>query len=615
MANPSLQIDVDLDTDRAERDARKNLSRAGRGAGAGFAAAFSRNLGAITTALVGVAAVAKSIDFFRDSIRAAAVQQQAINDLNTQLSITGQFTQAVSQDLQDFASQLQSTSRFGDEAILSQLAFAQALGATAEQSKDIVAAGADLAESLNIDLNSAVRNVGRTLGGFAGELGEVIPELKALTTEQLQAGAAIDLIAQKFAGAAQGRIRTFAGATAQLSNTFGDFQEAIGRVVTNSPAFIGVINTTTKLIEGLSQRLLGLSADDPFAELIQGLVTFGRGASLLIKPFEVFFNFIKAGFSALRAGIATIFEGIVIAFQKSVGPLLESLSRIPGKIGKQFAALSNDINTFRVAVSATADDESFAAFENLANVFETSNADESFRALLSNYQAAIDKSREFKKEITNGLTGGGEDEEGTPLEDTAISFTNFSAQVSAGLESLAKTAVVTGKTVAKALVGGIANAASSAFSAFGAALVNGENALAAFGDALLAAFGNALIQQGTGFILQGIAQSIAGFGSGAPLIAAGAAMATFGGALTALGGGSAGVTSTGAGAVAPGIGVNPNQDQFSQTNIEEREEPQTRVAINIRGDVLDSDETGIRIAKILEEASLNENVRVVGGLA
>lgn len=611
MANPKLTVDVDLDVDKAAKEAKPKIEKAGSDSAKGFALGFKNNLGPIAAALAGIAAIAKGIDFFKDSVRAAAVQQQAINDLNTQLAITGQFTEAVSRDLQDFATQLQETSRFGDEAVLSQLAFAQAMGATAEQSKAAVSAGADLAESLNIDLNSAVRNVSKTLGGYAGELGEVIPELKALTTEQLQAGAGIDLIAEKFGGAAAGRIRTFAGATAQLSNTFGDFQEAIGKVVTNSPALISVINTTSKVIATFTKQLSGISDGDPFAELLLGATSLGRGLSLLIKPFEVFFNFIRLGFSSLRAGIATLFNGVVTAFQNSVAPFLEKFSTIPGRIGEQFKALSQDLNSFKVAVASVADDESFNNFENIANLFETSDLDQRINSILESYRKGILTANEFKIKVKE-LSGGGGDTI-IPLEDQAIRFESFSEQIKAGLESISGQAIVTGKTVAKAMVNGFGNAAGSAFAAFGSALASGEDALAAFGDALLQSFGNALIQQGTGFILQGIAQSIAGFGSGAPLIAAGAAMATFGGALTAIGGGSAGATSTGAGASAP-VGVQTD-DQFSPTTIEERREPETRVAINIQGDVLDSDETGLRIAKILENASLNENVKIVGGLA
>ena len=115
----------------------------------------------------------KATVFTGKAVTAAIRQEDAVNGLNASLARIGEFSQASSQDLQDFAAGLQNVTKFGDEAILEQLAFAQSMGATADQSKKVVSAAADLAAALNIDLNSATRNVAKTLGGYAGELGEV----------------------------------------------------------------------------------------------------------------------------------------------------------------------------------------------------------------------------------------------------------------------------------------------------------------------------------------------------------------------------------------------------------------------------------------------------------
>ena len=74
------------------------------------------------------------------------------------------------------------------------------MGATVDQSKDIIKAAADLSSALGIDLKSATRNISKTLGGMAGELVEVIPVMKNLTREQLLAGKGIELISKKYAG-------------------------------------------------------------------------------------------------------------------------------------------------------------------------------------------------------------------------------------------------------------------------------------------------------------------------------------------------------------------------------------------------------------------------------
>ena len=177
-------------------------------------------------------------------------------------------------------------------------------------------------------------------------------------------------------------------------------------------------------------------------------------------------------------------------------------------------------------------------------------------------------------------------------------------------KDVAKDFRVTSRDISKALVNGIGNAAANAFSSFGRALATGQDALKAFGQALLAAFGQSLVQLGTGFILQGVAQSLAGFGSGAPLIAAGAALATFGGVLSGLSGGAsggAGATTSAGGGIA---GSGGTFDSDVTAPAEEREDPGTSVQVTIQGDVLDSDETGTRIVSLINDAFEKDGVVV-----
>ena len=206
--------------------------------------------GAVTAglAVAATAAAAKFKDIIFDGIAAAQKQDEAVQKLNASLRNTGNFSEATSKSLQAFASGLQATTTFGDEVILDQLAFAQAMGASVDQSKHILSAATDMSAALGIDLNSAVRNISKTLGGYAGELGEVIPELKGLTKEQLMNGEGIELLAGKYQGFAGSQAKTFSGALQQLENVFGDLMEKIGESVVGSDAFVQLINIATKTV-------------------------------------------------------------------------------------------------------------------------------------------------------------------------------------------------------------------------------------------------------------------------------------------------------------------------------------------------------------------------------
>ena len=233
--------------ERTVPDAEKAGEKVSEGVSKGISNKSKLIAGAVVaaTGVAAVAAAAKLKDIVFDGIAAAQAQDEAVQRLNASLRNTGNFSDATSKSLQNFASGLQAVTTFGDEVILDQLAFAQAMGASVEQSKAIVAAATDMSAALGMDFNSAVRNISRTLGGYGGELSEIIPSLKNLSKEQLQSGAAIDLLADKYQGFAQAQAKTFSGAIEQLNNVFGDLSEKVGESVVGSDAFIQLINSAT----------------------------------------------------------------------------------------------------------------------------------------------------------------------------------------------------------------------------------------------------------------------------------------------------------------------------------------------------------------------------------
>jgi phage-related minor tail protein len=246
----SNKIDILLNLDdnatRGLRKAEKEVQDFSKKSSKSFAA-LAAKVALVTTAVMGV------VKTLNDSVKAAARQEDAINRLNAQLQLNGEFSIRASKELQEYASTIQRLTRFGDEAVLEQLSFAMAMGATRDQAKQVVSAATDMATALNINLNSAVRNISKTLGGYAGELGEVIPELKELTQEQLRAGKGIELLSSRYSGSAAADINTFTGRVKQLSNAWGDFQKKLGTFVTQNE----FVNQTLSVLSGLVSEVAG----------------------------------------------------------------------------------------------------------------------------------------------------------------------------------------------------------------------------------------------------------------------------------------------------------------------------------------------------------------------
>jgi hypothetical protein len=133
--------------------------------------------------------------------------------------------------LQDFASELQGISTVGDEVAISFAGMLGSFGRSEDEIRNIITAANDLAAATDLTLESAVRNLNKTFGGLSGELGELIPEIKDFTQEQLRSGEAVDFIAEKFAGLGEAAAQGVRGMRTQMQNAKGDLFEVVGSIL------------------------------------------------------------------------------------------------------------------------------------------------------------------------------------------------------------------------------------------------------------------------------------------------------------------------------------------------------------------------------------------------
>ncbi len=245
-------------------------------------------IAAVSAALAGRAI----INGIKKVTEAASRQEDAVNSLNSALKSTGEFSEAASQDLQDYASAMQKATKFGDELIIEQLALAKAFGATNEQAKDVTTASIELAAATGKSLEEATRQVSKTLGGFAGELGEVNPLIKALTAEQLKAGEAAKILIEQYGGTATRQLNTFSGSTAQLTNTFGDLLEEVGFLITQNPIIVEGIKDLNKVFQDLIKDVSENKKE--IKELVKdGLKALFAGLNRVIKAIKSSLKFIS----------------------------------------------------------------------------------------------------------------------------------------------------------------------------------------------------------------------------------------------------------------------------------------------------------------------------------
>ena len=204
-------------------------------------------------------------------ITLAAEQELVEKKLTTALGKT-------STALLDQASALQKVTTFGDEATIQQQAFLASIGFTEEKIMEIIPVAMDLATATGMTLESAVRNTAKTFSGLAGELGELVPQLRDLTAEEMKAGEAVKVMADLFGGQAKSATETMAGSIEQMNNAIGDAAEELGQTL--SPVIISMAKAFKTAAEVVGSFFSSLRPPD-LGEVIQGLKDINAEVELI----------------------------------------------------------------------------------------------------------------------------------------------------------------------------------------------------------------------------------------------------------------------------------------------------------------------------------------------
>ena len=210
-------------TEKGAKLAKKNIDNLSNSMGG-----LAKKAGLVAVGYFGSQAL---LSGFKQAINLSAQQELAEKKLEGALGKT-------SRALLDQASALQEVTKFGDEAIIEQQAFLASIGMTEEQIKSILPVAADLASATGMTLESAVRNTAKTFSGLAGELGELVPQVRDLTAEQMKSGEAVKVMGALFKGAATTEVNTMSGALDQMNNAIGDAAENLGDLL--GPTIISI---------------------------------------------------------------------------------------------------------------------------------------------------------------------------------------------------------------------------------------------------------------------------------------------------------------------------------------------------------------------------------------
>lgn len=603
MADDQIVIQIQLDDGSVQKgfvNIQNNAEKVGKavqqGLSAGFVDGFSQSVGNATKKLALLATAAFGLNslknFLSDSVKQAIESENAINKFNQALSRTGQFTKEFSSSFEEYAKSLQQTTKYSDDAIISNAALLQTIGTlTQSQLKPATKAAIDLASAYGISLEQAFETVGKAAQGQVGALGRLGIEVKKGVNDAETFANALKLIQSRVGGAAGAEVNTYAGAIARAGNAFDDLKESIGKVITENPQVIKLINIIGGAFSNLSNQVRSVDFSKKLSEFIIKTSEFAQAINdLVIRPLIR----LKEIGDVVINGIKTAFQG-VLSLVADLGVGVGSILRATGLISEDtFKTLTTFADSTKVTLKQFAD-ETVQSFNEVGSNNFADRVSSGLQQVTSDLMNATAATVELKN-ATNAFIG--------PMPFSGI--TTFSEGFNATLDGM--TAAMTDfanksdenfKKVGASMFQTLGNGAANAFAAFGKAIVKGKNALAAFAGALLGTLGQAAVQLGSMFILQGLAYLYAGYPNGPALIAAGAGLAAIGGVLSAIGGEGAGgstASTTGGGGGGGELATVGSPELNTNTN-----KPAASTQVIIQGDVLDSDNTGSRIVDLIRQ--------------
>jgi len=289
MAEAKVIVSAENRTKQGLDDAKKDLANFEQdtgGIGKKILENFTVTFGDITNLVKG------AFSTVGEFVNAYAESERALTSLKTALDISPKADLSDLEKLTKFASDLQALTGIGDDTTIALQAMLISTGRTADETMRIIKLAADYSAATGKSFQSSVEQINKTFGGSARQLGQLFPELKELSEEELKSGDALEILEQYFGGFSEKLANTAATSIAKFNETWGDMKEALGEAI--MPAVQPILENLVKFL------------NDPVIPTIQG-------------------------FAPIVKEIFTAVEEIIIGFKPIVEPVLQWFADVWGK--------------------------------------------------------------------------------------------------------------------------------------------------------------------------------------------------------------------------------------------------------------------------------------------
>lgn len=349
-SNDKITLDLDIDASKADKSLEK-FKKDTQGTLSSIEKGFFF-LKAAAGAAAAVFAGKAIVNGIKEITKAASDEQDAIQRLNTSLQLSGKYSEKASLDFQNFASNMERTTKFASEAILENGALIQSMARLSEDGLEkATKAAADLSVALGIDLQTASKLVGKAALGNVDAFKKYGIGIKEGKDKTETFANALAVLNSRFGGAAAAQVQTFSGAIHQLGNAYDDVFKAIGRIIVNNPTLIKAI----QIITGLFNKLEDLVDDnaDMFSELLSATIKFvARGVPLFVDGIGLIIGALQGlteGVGVIDQVYSTITggkQGFIDAGDRAEAARkrFENFGITAAKVADQARILANEVN-------------------------------------------------------------------------------------------------------------------------------------------------------------------------------------------------------------------------------------------------------------------------------
>jgi hypothetical protein len=281
----------------------------------------------LVAAYAGYVTIGKFTDFLKASVKAAAEEEAIIISLNAALNSMGNYTAANSASLQKFARDMMKVTTLADDQVLSVMRTVEAYtGLSADALPKAAKASIALANIMKTDVDSAAKLLSRTLNSNVNMIRGTGFEIDGTASKLVK----LDQILERSAAGwamETAKLETTAGAAKQLTVRWGEFQEAIGFSITQSPVIQRMLGMATEQMQGQTAAV-----DDNKAAYTDWADTVAKVIGKVILAVEQAVNAIRAVFDFTMLGITSVIA-VISKGIADLGTMLENAQwHLTGKV-------------------------------------------------------------------------------------------------------------------------------------------------------------------------------------------------------------------------------------------------------------------------------------------